>query len=103
MIGDRDDPPYQVTPGAAPAPPPVDEPSQEDERDVSTLKSIHKSLNSSMADLRAWDAFNLDPSEKLTVEQQIAVNERVYSIVAPLEEQARNAIQRVEPSYMKKG
>ena len=71
---------YRTTPNMVPDATQV---YSKDDADNGTLVAVHKDLKAEINKLNKWDAFDLDKTNPLTVEQQIAVNQEVFRILQP--------------------
>lgn len=71
---------YRTNPGSVPV---NDTQFNQDDANYDTLKAVHKSLVAQRNELDKWSAFTLNSDDGLTVEQQIAVNQKVFNILQP--------------------
>jgi hypothetical protein len=71
---------YRTTPNLVPHAASV---YSRDDADEGTLRAVYKDLKGQRDGLNKWDAFDLEKTNPLTVEQQIAVNQKVYEILQP--------------------
>lgn len=53
----------------------------QDDANYDTLKTVHEGLIAERDKLNKWDAFVLNSADGLTVEQQIAVNQKVFYVL----------------------
>lgn len=70
-----------------------------DDADNGTLVAIHKDLKREIEKLNKWDAFDLEKSNPLTVEQQIAVNQKVFDILQPAIDAVETALAMTDAKF----
>lgn len=93
-FGDNDDEEIPVrSPITVPVAPVA---SNQDENDWSTLADIYRDINEQMTKLDSVTGLDLKKTDGLTIEQQIAVNQKVIEIIEPIAARIASAVQDVE-------
>jgi hypothetical protein len=72
-----------------------------DEEEESTLRRVFKLLDSAMADLDKWHAFDIAESE-LKIKQQIKAHAIAAAIIAPCLEEVRQALATVDEKFRRR-
>lgn len=87
---------YRTNPNSVPVATQV---YSKDDADNGTLIAVHRDLVLERDHLDKWSAFSLDKDNVLTVEQQIAVNAKVFEILQPAIDAIESALALTDEKF----